>query len=910
MAIVVEEQIEVGAESGVALVLPSWTPAADELILVGVSQRNAVSVSSVIGNTITHTQVDSVVCDQDIAQQDVWRGMSGSPVTGSITVTRAADNGSWLAFAIRISGVDTGGTNGSGAAEASNGATNPPATDDANMKADVTTITDNALAMAFGCARLSSLTVPAGETAIRLNFAAGSGGSNITASIWRETALVSPPATVTLGADGDLSTAREWGEIALSIKPASAGGTVDLAATLSTSATLTADLSVIVGLSSVIASSAVIPGLVTPLGRIRTFISAATTDITVSADIKALKTLASDISSSIVVTSDVQRTLGLTSALASGAVVSTSVSLTLGLAGAIVSSGTVVASITRPRALASDLSIDVTVDSTVSKSRQLDAALTTSVSVATSLQLNVGLAAATTCSITAIGTLATGAVEDLAVAFTTSASAAAALTVKGLSTSNIIPCEDPMLTYRDAIDNLIDGADGGSQTRDARVYKRSVRDGFRLFSDFADWKYYETPHSINVDGSSYEGRLQYTNSDRQLTNKFAVTALVNTTPINITIDPDFAAQDGETIFIADNATVIGSFVISETGTNQFNLVGSTTGPAYTGGATVRRVAHNLPSWFGNASVLIGNTYFKVKRRLTDFVATMADSHNPGRDIPGQVMSAEIHDVALPCDFRAMSWVVDSDLSSFSDHYVRPEQWLAIEQTRYFTDNYPFSWTILADLNVPGQKRLHYRGRPIDNRTISFIYVKRKNNAFRWSGHESEADSGISSSSVNVTAGSTLVAGTGTAFRSSMTGAILRLGRAGDTESVTGLDGINPYEEEHIIESVTDATNLVLRTEVKTTASAASYMITDLVDVPTEYFNAFYRACEYQYANLSKDPSRQSAAYAAFVAAAKIARANDWYVTFYRGAEAEQRQLSIFGDPRRAQIGDYVDIGTQ
>jgi len=144
--------------------------------------------------------------------------LHAAPTSGSITVTIGSGNTlPVVVSATRFAGADTSGANGSGAIEAVATNAGPPVTDDKNMKINVTTLAANAWAYAAGTHRLATFTVPPGETAISINNTAGSSGDTTKLSTWYE--AVPTPGTVTLGADNDLSSVRDWAVIAVSIKP-------------------------------------------------------------------------------------------------------------------------------------------------------------------------------------------------------------------------------------------------------------------------------------------------------------------------------------------------------------------------------------------------------------------------------------------------------------------------------------------------------------------------------------------------------------------------------------------------------------------------------------------------------------------------------------------------------------------
>lgn len=100
----------------------SISPAADNLILLSITLRNGSSidpsVSSVSGNGLTWVKIDSTVFDNSSTSRrtvELWRSMGASPSTGAITIT-ASENETDINWSVdQSSGVDTSGTNGSGA---------------------------------------------------------------------------------------------------------------------------------------------------------------------------------------------------------------------------------------------------------------------------------------------------------------------------------------------------------------------------------------------------------------------------------------------------------------------------------------------------------------------------------------------------------------------------------------------------------------------------------------------------------------------------------------------------------------------------------------------------------------------------------------------------------------------------
>lgn len=222
MAIVKEETVTGGISSGNSVSLTSWTPGSNELVLLAVCQRDEAITPTASGNGLTFVAIAHLDQTEANCGMSLFRAMGSSPTTGQITVTVTGNTFPVMCVATRFSGVDTSGTHGSGAVEAS--ATDPgPAADDDDMLSNITTLTNNAWAFAAGSTRATvTFTVPAHETGISINNEVGSGGDLMGCHQWYQS---TPTAGSTqLGELNDLSTAREWCMIMASIKPAGDAG--------------------------------------------------------------------------------------------------------------------------------------------------------------------------------------------------------------------------------------------------------------------------------------------------------------------------------------------------------------------------------------------------------------------------------------------------------------------------------------------------------------------------------------------------------------------------------------------------------------------------------------------------------------------------------------------------------------
>lgn len=219
MAIALAQTIEAGVTTG-NIVLPSWTPGSNELVLIAIVQRNETITPTLSGNGLTFVSVIDVEDNQGQVGVHVFRALGASPSTGAITVTLTANVTPAYAIAARFSGVDTSGTNGSGAIEVTASATTG-AVDNNDITVNITTLTNGAWAYgAVGVHGGTTLTL-VDETTIDINNLVGSGGDIITAHAFYQV-VATAGATTLLGANS-YSADREWAIAAISIKPASTG---------------------------------------------------------------------------------------------------------------------------------------------------------------------------------------------------------------------------------------------------------------------------------------------------------------------------------------------------------------------------------------------------------------------------------------------------------------------------------------------------------------------------------------------------------------------------------------------------------------------------------------------------------------------------------------------------------------
>ena len=156
--------ITVAGTTGVML-LPSWSPADGEFVLVAVNQRTVAIAPTVTGNGYTWTKLADTTSNQGQCRLSLWSAFTTgiTPAAGQISISvspSAAGNGI-VAIAMRFTGVDP--TTGIEASAVTTG----PAVDDNDMLYTVSTIQTSSWALAAGGWRTTpTFTVPAEETLI------------------------------------------------------------------------------------------------------------------------------------------------------------------------------------------------------------------------------------------------------------------------------------------------------------------------------------------------------------------------------------------------------------------------------------------------------------------------------------------------------------------------------------------------------------------------------------------------------------------------------------------------------------------------------------------------------------------------------------------------------------------------
>lgn len=247
-----------------------------------------------------------------------------------------------------------------------------------------------------------------------------------------------------------------------------------------------------------------------------------------------------------------------------------------------------------------------------------------------------------------------------------------------------------------------------------------------------------------------------------------------------------------------------------------------------------------PSWINDASCRIGSNDIvcSVESGTEGATTFTLDAQlNPGQDVAaGSDYVLYQRYVALPNDFRAFARPMSEDDWSLG-HEVTLAQILALDRWETDYDDEVTHYAIAEVPDLYDQLALFIFPQQTTLRTIDFAYV-RNPRPLRYSGYSTSADH---AGTIAVTADSTAVTGTGTAFETDMVGAVFRIGSHAN-EAPTGKEGGQPYVEERSVATFTSTTSIALDGNVVTTRSGVKYRVTDPVDIGRVAKNAFLWCC--------------------------------------------------------------------
>ena len=270
---------------------------------------------------------------------------------------------------------------------------------------------------------------------------------------------------------------------------------------------------------------------------------------------------------------------------------------------------------------------------------------------------------------------------------------------------------------------------------------------------------------------------------------------------------------------------------------------------HTGGSSERLVtiaAGTWPTWALYGILFIDSKMHRVQTRLSDTTLQLTEEANPGADVAAgttYVMYQEAY--SLPVDFSSLYKL--NRVNDYDPTFVLPHEFEGLKNSQEYYGQ-PRNYTIMADphnVNLmavwfyPGPDSLEsyqcgIQRRPLELRTFD-------ENAGTIAG----------------TLGSASVTGTGTAFDSSMVGAVLRIGST--TEIPEGLEnGVDVYKHEAIITAVANATALTIDTVLPDTYTASKIRISSRLSVDDgSLYYALLACARWRFRDNSQAPISQT-----------------------------------------------------
>lgn len=275
-----------------------------------------------------------------------------------------------------------------------------------------------------------------------------------------------------------------------------------------------------------------------------------------------------------------------------------------------------------------------------------------------------------------------------------------------------------------------------------------------------------------------------------------------------------------------------------------------------------------PSWAGSGRILIGDVIYQARRRISNTVLDLDDNFQPASAIAAGTSYTLYRSVyLLPNDFRKVKEFIGEDV--WTANYMVPDEWLRRERYSHDTGT-PWLWTIMQTTDEFGYGRLgvFFSGYPDIAETFDCIYVGFPR-PIKYTGYETAARAGTVSCSA-----STSVTGVGSGFAAGMVGSVIRF--TSGTAAPGGIHSFTPYDEQRVIATVTNATNLVLDEATTGTYTTKKYTISDPLDFPPHMRTAFLRGCEKQLDQLLPNPDRYRMSYSGYREALIEARERNQY----------------------------------
>ena len=300
--------------------------------------------------------------------------------------------------------------------------------------------------------------------------------------------------------------------------------------------------------------------------------------------------------------------------------------------------------------------------------------------------------------------------------------------------------------------------------------------------------------------------------------------------------------------------------------------------------TVTLSGATFPSWTDGASLYLDGITCDINQKVSDTTATLRSNMAPGADLSGESYTLYRRWYALPSDWLSNEEPLGENYADLGS-LIPWSEMLQLHRWEQSTGTIDY-WAV-GQAPSGGLALFIYPALDDDVRLL--LPYKSRPRDLRISGHDPNDYVGT------ITISGTAVTGSGTAFKNSMEGSILRV--SDTTDKPTGLEGLYPYFEELVIDQVDSETSLTT-TEAGTTASGVGYRVSDPIDVDRAVWDAILHCAEVQLARMRniKSYSLIRATYLDAMQRAKATAAGEQPHRRMGGMRKRYRRLADFYTP--------------
>jgi hypothetical protein len=242
---------------------------------------------------------------------------------------------------------------------------------------------------------------------------------------------------------------------------------------------------------------------------------------------------------------------------------------------------------------------------------------------------------------------------------------------------------------------------------------------------------------------------------------------------------------------------------------------------HTGGDVERQLSLSSGTWPSNAAsgqVVLLNNLFRVDKRVDGTTLQLAETSNPGRDLPAQDTTLVYTAYPLSTRVRRLLYLAESQTNLYID-YASHQDLLQFQHI-----NPVPSTPVMFNLHQSGtrmnQMEIEFAPPPLDQRTYS-LSIDSQPRQLRT--HEA--------SFTTSTVGSTVTATVGT-FKDIHVGSVIRFSE--NTTAPTGIagtsDGHNPYVDQRIIVAKSSSTVVTMDSALSSDLTGVAAVVTDPLDV--------------------------------------------------------------------------------